>query len=119
MFTFQQCIRVDWLVAESSRQRKDFAHVFQVVMWIRTKSFAAFAHRVTSPFAHAISQTDTSKGKKLIESCCFVFQLKASQKKQLQAEKFGPHVCPLRKMQGEDCGFDCRKRTKQFSDFFD
>ena len=40
-----------------------------LVMWIRTISFAVGAHRLTSPFIHAISRTDTFKGKKLIESC--------------------------------------------------
>ena len=56
-------------------------------MWIRTISFAVDADGPTSPFTHAISRTDTFKGKKLIESCRIVFQLKASQKKELQAEK--------------------------------
>ena len=46
-------------------------------MWIRIISFAVGVHRLTSPFTHAISRTDTFKGKKLIESCCAVFQLKS------------------------------------------
>ena len=37
----------------------------------------------------ATSRMDTSKDKKIIESCCIVFQLKVSQKMELQAEKFG------------------------------
>ena len=61
-------------------------------MWIRTISFAVGAHRPTSPLTHAISRTDTFKDKKLIESSCSVFQLKVSQKKEVQAEKLWPRV---------------------------
>ena len=50
-------------------------------MWIPTISFAVGVHRLTSPFTRAISRTNTFKGKKLIEPCCIVFQLKVSQKK--------------------------------------
>ena len=75
---------VRWLVVESSRQRKDFARILQLAMWIRKISFAVGAHRPTSPSTHAISRTDTFKGKNLIESCCIVFQLEVSQKKELQ-----------------------------------
>ena len=79
-----------------------------LVMWIRTTLFGFGVLRLTSPFTHAISRMDTFKDKKLIESCCVAFQLKVSQKKELQAEKFWPHVFPstAQKMQGEDCGFD-------------
>ena len=65
-------------------------------------------HRPTSPFILAISRTDTVKEKKLIESCCFVFQLQVSHKTELQAEKFWPDVFPsmVQEMQGEDCCFD-------------
>ena len=45
-------------------------------MWIRTVSFVVGAHRPTSPFILAILRTDTSKGKKSIESYCVVFQPK-------------------------------------------
>ena len=59
-------------------------------------------------FTHAISRMDTSKDKKLIESYCIAFQLRVSQKKELQAEKLWPHVFPsmAQKMHDEDCGFD-------------
>ena len=71
-------------------------------------SFARGVHRLTSPFTHAISRTDTFKGKKLIESSCVVFHLKVLQKKELQVERFWPRVFPsmAQKMQDEDCGFD-------------
>ena len=106
MSLFPQSTRVDWLAVEISRQQKDFAKILQLVMWIRTISFAVGAHMPTSPFIHAILRTDTSKGKTSIESCCIVFQLKESQK-ELQADKFWSHVFPstVRKMQDEDCGF--------------
>ena len=89
---FLQSTRVDWLVAETSRRQKDFAQILQLVMWIRTMSFAVGVLRPTSSLTHAISRMDTFKGKKLIESCCIVFQLKVSQKKELHAEKLWPHV---------------------------
>ena len=103
-----QNARVDWLVAEILRRQKDFTQILKLVTWIRTMLFAVGVLRLTSPFSHAISQTDTFKGKKLIESSCIVFQLKVSQKKELQAEKFWCQVFPslVQKMQGEDCGFD-------------
>ena len=77
-------------------------------MRIRTISFAVGVHRFTCPVTHAISQTDTFKDQKLIESCCIVFQLKVFQKKESQAERFWPRVFPsvVQKMQDEDCGFD-------------
>ena len=66
---FLQSFRVDWLVAETSRRRKDIAQILQLVMWIRTISFAVGVHSLTSPFIHTISRTDTFKDKKLNESC--------------------------------------------------
>ena len=51
-------------------------------------------HKPASSFTHAISRTDTFKDKKLIGSCCIVFQLKVSQKNELQEEKCLPHVFP-------------------------
>ena len=76
-------------------------------MWIRTILFAVGVLRLMSPFTHAISRTDTFKDKKLIESCCIVFQLRVSQK-EVQAEKFWPRVFPstVRRMQDKDFGFD-------------
>ena len=70
-----KCTRVDWLVAETSRQRRDLAQNLQLVMWIRTILFAVGVRRLTFPFTRTISRTDTSKDKKLIESCCIVFRL--------------------------------------------
>ena len=103
-----KCVRVDWLVVETSRQRKDLAQILPLVMWIRTISFAVGVHKLTSPSTHVISRTDTFKDKKLIESCCIVCQLQVSQKKESQAEKFWPRVFPtmVQQMQDEDCGFD-------------
>ena len=105
---FLQSTRVDWLIAETSRRQKDFAQILQLAMWIRTILFAVGVLRPTSSLIHAILRMDTFKDKKLIESCCIVFQLKVSQMKELQAEKYWPHVFPstVQKMQGEDCGFD-------------
>ena len=113
MFLFLQSTRVDWLVAEIPSRRKDFAQTLQLVMWIRIKSFAVGVHRLTSPFMHAISRTDTSKGKKLTESCCIVFQLKVFQKKELLVDRFWPRVfpCKVQMMQDEDCGFDWGTRA--------
>ena len=54
-------------------------------MWIRPILFAVDVRKLTSPFTHAISRLDTFKDKKLMESCCIEFQLKVSQKKELQA----------------------------------
>ena len=108
MYLSLQSTRVDWFGAETSRQQTDSAQILQLAMWSRTVSFAAGAHKPTSPFTHATSRMDTFKDEKLIESCCTVFPLKVSQKKELQAEKCWPHVCPftVHKMQDEDCGFD-------------
>ena len=82
--------------------------ILQLVMWIPTISFAVGVHRLTSPFTRAISRTNTFKGKKLIEPCCIVFQLKVSKKKEMQAEKFWSRVFPstVQRMQDEDYGFD-------------
>ena len=54
---------------------------------------------------------DTFKDKKFIESCCIVFQLKVSQKKELQAEKFWPRAFAsvAQKMQDEDCDNTCKQ----------
>ena len=82
-----QSTRVDWLAGETWKQQKDFAQILQLLMWIRAISFAVGAHKLTSPFAHAILRTDTFRDKKSIESCCAVFQLKVFQKKELQAER--------------------------------
>ena len=95
MFLFLQSTRVDWLDAETSRQRRNFALTLQLVMWIRTISFAVGVHRLTFPFTRAISRTDTFMDKKLIESCCTVFQLKVFQKKELQAERFWHSRVPI------------------------
>ena len=60
--------------------------IFETTEGLRTDfpiAFAVGAHRLPSPFTHAISRTDTFKGKKLIESCCIVFQLKVFQTKEL------------------------------------
>ena len=105
-----QSTRVDWLVAETWRRQKDFAQNLQLMMWIRTILFAVGVLGLTSPFTHANSRTDTFSGKKLIGSCCIVFQLKVSQKKELQADNVWPCVFPstVQKMQDEDCGFDGR-----------
>ena len=107
MFLFLQSMRVNSLVVETSRRRKDFAQTLQLVMWIRTISSTVGVHRLTSPFTHAISRTDTFKDQNMFESCCIVFQLKVSQKNELQEDEFWPHVFPstIRKMQDEDCGF--------------
>ena len=86
-----QSARVDWSVVEISRRQRDSAQSLHLATWIRTISFAVGAHRPTSPFTHAISRTDTSKGKKLIESCCTVFQ-----KKELQADQMLPTLFTLR-----------------------
>ena len=86
--------RVDWLPVETSRRQKDSAQFLQLVMWIRAISFAVVVHKLTSPSTPAISRMDTSKDKKPIESCCIVFQLKVSQTKELQEEKYWPHVFP-------------------------
>ena len=69
--------------------------------------FAVGVHKLTSPFTDAISRLDTSKEKKLIESCCVELQPKVFQK-ELQAENVWPHVFPstVQKMQDEKCGFD-------------
>ena len=77
-------------------------------MWIRTILFAVGVHRLMFPSTRAISQTDTFKDKKLIESCCIVSQLKVFQKEELQVEQFWPHVytSTVKRMQDEDCGFD-------------
>ena len=82
-------------------------------MWIHTISFAVGVHKLTSPSTRATSRMDTSKDKKIIESCCIVFQLKVSQKMELQAETFWPHVflSTVQKMQDKDSGFECGKRA--------
>ena len=100
--------RVDWLVAEN----------FETTEGLRTDSPAGNVDSHNSvcslcSFTHAMSRMHTFKDKKLIESCCIVFQLKVAQKKELQAERFCPHVFPsaVQRMQDEDCGFDCRTRA--------
>ena len=55
VFLYMQSIRVDCLVEETSRQRRDFAQSLQLVMWIHTLSFAVGVHRLMSPFTHAVS----------------------------------------------------------------
>ena len=60
-----QSARVDWLVAESSRQRKDFAQILQLLMSIRTTLFAVGVHKLMFPFTRAIARTDTVKDKKI------------------------------------------------------
>ena len=46
-----------------------------------TVSFTVGVDKLTSPFTHAVSRTDTFKVKKSIESGCIVFRLKVSQQK--------------------------------------
>ena len=77
-------------------------------MWIHTVLFAVGAHKLMSPFARATSRTVTLKDKSLIEFCCFVSQLKATQTKDLLVDRFWPHVYPStsQRMPDEDCGFD-------------
>ena len=92
MLPFLQSTRVDWLVVETSRRREHFAQIFQLVMWIRTTSFAVGVHKFTSPSSRLISRLDTSKDKELFESFCTVFQLKVSQKKRLGEEILASRV---------------------------
>ena len=68
---------------ETSRQRKDFGQILLLVMWIATIYFAVGMHKLTSPFTHAISRTNTPKDKKSIESCCIAFR-----KKETHVEQF-------------------------------
>ena len=100
--------RADWWVVETSRKRRDFAQVLQLVMWIRTVPFAVGVHRLKFPSTRAISRTETFKDKKFVESCCIVSQLKVFQKMELQVEQFGLRVYTsmVQRMQDEDCGFD-------------
>ena len=65
VFLFLQSTRVDWLVAEISRQRRDFAQILQLVMWIRTILFAVGVHRLMFPTTRAISRTDTFQGQEV------------------------------------------------------
>ena len=67
MFLFVRSWRVDWLVAESTRQQKDFALIHHLLMWIRIILFKVDVHKLTFPFVHAISRMDTFKDKKLTE----------------------------------------------------
>ena len=97
----------DWLVAEISRQQRNFAQTPQLVMWIRTVLFAVGVQRLMFPFMHAMSRTEPFEDKKLIESCCIVFRLMVFQKKELLVERCWPRVFPsmVQKMQDEDRGF--------------
>ena len=65
MFLFLQSTRVDWLFVEILRRQKDSAQILQLATWIRTLSFAVGADRLTSPFTHAISRTDTFQGQEI------------------------------------------------------
>ena len=76
------------MAVETSRRRQDFAQILQLLVGIRTILFAVGAHNPASSVTHAILRTDTFKGKKSIESCYIVFQLKISHKKELQPERF-------------------------------
>ena len=69
---------MDRLDAETSRQRKNFEHNFQLVMWTLAILFAVGAHKLMSLFMSSTSRTDTFKAKRLIESCGIVSQLKVS-----------------------------------------
>ena len=97
---------MDRLDAETSRQRKNFEHNFQLVMWTLAILFAVGAHKLMSLFMSATSRTDTFKDKRLIESCGIVSQLKVSERKELLVDRFWPHVyAPTSQMtQDEDCG---------------
>ena len=68
MFVFLQSVRVDWLDAETSKQRRDFAQILQLVMWIRTILFAVGVHRLMFPLTRGISRTDTFKHKKFLSN---------------------------------------------------
>ena len=46
MFLFPKSFKVDWVDAETSRQRRDFAQILQLLMWIRTTLFAVGVHRI-------------------------------------------------------------------------
>ena len=86
-FLFPQSTRVDWLVAGTSRRQKEFAQILQLVMWTRTILFAVGVIRLTSPYTPAISQMDTFKDKKFIESGCIPAEGMVSQKKELPCSK--------------------------------
>ena len=45
MFAYPPSTRVERLDMQTLRQRKDFAQIFPLVMWIPTKSFAVGAHK--------------------------------------------------------------------------
>ena len=44
MTLFLQNTKVDWLAVEISRHQKDFAQIFELVMWIRAMWFVVGAH---------------------------------------------------------------------------
>ena len=105
---FLPSTRVEKLVAEISRQKKELALILQLVMWIRKILFAIGVHKLMFPFMHAGSPTDTFNNKKLTESCCIVFRLKVFQKKELLVDRFRLRVFQslVQKKQDENYGFD-------------
>ena len=74
MYPFLRSTRADCLVAEISRRQKDS----EQILLLRDVD----SHNIVS------SWCAQAKCKKLIESCCTLFQLKVFQKKELQAEIF-------------------------------
>ena len=58
------------------------------------------------------------KGKKLIESCCIVFQLKVYQKEELQAEKSWPRVLPSTVQKMQDEGLRLKNKHVQTVEIF-
>ena len=80
---------------ETADDRRTFAQILQLAMWIRTISFVVGAHRPTFPFIHAIQERIPFKVKKLIESCCIIFQLKAFQMKEVWAGEVSASRVPV------------------------
>ena len=103
-FLFLQSTRLDALVVGN----------FQTTEGLRTDSPAGGvdSHNVVCSWCAQAHVTIHScvftngyfQGQELSPSCCTVFQLKVSQKKELQAETFWPHVFPstVLKMQDEE-----------------
>ena len=91
--------RVERAAMQTSRQRKDFAQILLLVMWILTLSVAVGVHKHTSPFTHAISRTDISKHKKLMESRCAIFR-----KERMRVERFWLRVYPFTELKGARAG---------------
>ena len=92
---------------------QQFAQILQLVMWIHTVLFAVGAHKLMSPFTRATSRTVTLKDKSLIEFCCFVSQLKATETKDLLVDRFGLTCTPLRHA-GRGLWFRLKNTCQQF-----